>query len=95
MVRENGNCKDGEDEKMLNGGGAGDAVATTNGGEKEKLTQKELEVTFTSEGQNGDVRINLEVEKQVSGVGDSHLAVLIGLCKVKMGVIKGPHGSAV
>ncbi|EDS36767.1 CD98hc amino acid transporter protein [Culex quinquefasciatus] len=73
MVRENGNCKDGEDEKMLNGGGAGDAVATTNGGggEKEKLTQKELEVTFTSEGQNGDVRINLEVEKQQTFSGMS------------------------
>lgn len=76
MVRENGNCKDGEDEKMLNGGGgdAGTVVATTNGGgggEKEKLTQKELEVTFTSEGQNGDVRINLEVEKQQTFSGMS------------------------
>lgn len=70
MVRENGNCKDGEDEKMLNGGGGDGTAAATNGGEKEKLTQKELEVTFTSE-QNGDVRLNLEVEKQQTFSGMS------------------------
>lgn len=55
MVRENGNCKDGEDERMLNGGG-GDA-------EKEKLTQKEVEVKFVPE-KNGDARIDMEVESQ-------------------------------
>lgn len=56
MVRENGNCKDGEDERMLNGGG-GDA-------EKEKLTQKEVEVKFVPE-KNGDARIDMEVESEV------------------------------
>ncbi|EAT46263.1 AAEL002527-PA [Aedes aegypti] len=55
MVRENGNCKDGEDERMLNGGG-GDA-------EKEKLTQKEVEVKFVPE-KNGDARIDMEVESE-------------------------------
>lgn len=55
MVRENGNCKDGEDERMLNGGG-GDA-------EKDKLTQKDVEVKFVSE-KNGDARIDMEVESQ-------------------------------
>ncbi|XP_055586534.1 neutral and basic amino acid transport protein rBAT [Uranotaenia lowii] len=55
MVRENGNFKDGEDEKMLNGGG-GD-------GEKEKLAQKDVEVKFISES-NGDARIDMEVENQ-------------------------------
>lgn len=54
MVRENGNCKDGEDERMLNGGG--DA-------EKEKLTQKEVEVKFVPE-KNGDARIDMEVESE-------------------------------
>lgn len=57
MVRENGNCKDGEDERMLNGGGGGDA-------EKEKLTQKEVEVKFVPE-KNGDARIDMEVESEV------------------------------
>lgn len=55
MVRENGNCKDGEDERMLNG--AGDAA------EKEKLTQKDVEVKFVPE-KNGDVRLDMEVEAQ-------------------------------
>lgn len=55
MVRENGNCKEGEDERMLNGGG-GDA-------EKEKLTQKEVEVKFVPE-KNGDARIDMELDVQ-------------------------------
>ncbi|XP_058820830.1 neutral and basic amino acid transport protein rBAT [Topomyia yanbarensis] len=58
MVRENGNYKDGEDERMLNGNGAGDAAT-----DKDKLAQKEVEVKFISE-QNGDARIDLEVERQ-------------------------------
>ncbi|XP_058443479.1 uncharacterized protein LOC131425538 isoform X2 [Malaya genurostris] len=58
MVRENGNYKDGEDERMLNGNGAGDAIT-----DKDKLAQKEVEVKFISE-QNGDARIDLEVERQ-------------------------------
>lgn len=58
MVRENGNCKDGEDERMLNGGGGGGDA------EKEKLTQKEVEVKFVPE-KNGDARIDMEVESEV------------------------------
>ncbi|XP_055626891.1 uncharacterized protein LOC129768958 [Toxorhynchites rutilus septentrionalis] len=58
MVRENGNCKEGEDESMLNGGGGGDA-----GNEKDKLAEKEIEVKFISE-QNGDARIDMELENQ-------------------------------
>lgn len=57
MVRENSNCKDGEDEKMLNGAGA-DA-----GNDKEKLALKDVEVKFISE-KNGDARIDMEVETQ-------------------------------
>ncbi|XP_055551704.1 uncharacterized protein LOC129734026 [Wyeomyia smithii] len=66
MVRENGNYKDGEDERMLNGNGAGDAATT----EKDKLAQKEVEVKFISE-QNGDARIDLEVEQQQTFSGMS------------------------
>lgn len=65
MVRENGNSyKDGEDEKMLNGGG--DA-----GTDKEKLAQKEAEVKFIPMEVNGDALINMQVESQQTFSGMS------------------------
>uniref|UniRef100_A0A2M4BGT7 Putative cd98hc amino acid transporter protein n=1 Tax=Anopheles marajoara TaxID=58244 RepID=A0A2M4BGT7_9DIPT len=68
MPRENGTgAKEGEDERMLNGGdggvGATVVASTEEASEKDKLAQKEVEVKFIS-SPNGDARIDLEVESQ-------------------------------
>ncbi|XP_053658732.1 uncharacterized protein LOC128707797 [Anopheles marshallii] len=70
MPRENGTgAKDGEEERMLNGGGLdqahrGDGEPT----EKDKLAQKEVEVMFIP-SQNGDARIDMELENQQALTG--------------------------
>ncbi|XP_035786647.1 uncharacterized protein LOC118463846 [Anopheles albimanus] len=67
MPRENGTgAKEGEDERMLNGGDSGGATVVGSNeepSEKDKLAQKEVEVKFIS-SPNGDARIDLEVESQ-------------------------------
>ncbi|XP_049536275.1 uncharacterized protein LOC125951452 isoform X2 [Anopheles darlingi] len=67
MPRENGtSAKEGEDERMLNGGESGGAAVVARNEEpteKDKLAQKEVEVKFIS-SPNGDARIDLEVESQ-------------------------------
>ncbi|XP_050086803.1 uncharacterized protein LOC126571929 isoform X2 [Anopheles aquasalis] len=68
MPRENGTgAREGEDERMLNGGEGGGATVVVpsneDASEKEKLAQKEVEVKFISSS-NGDARIDLEVESQ-------------------------------
>ncbi|XP_058063125.1 uncharacterized protein LOC131213163 [Anopheles bellator] len=69
MPRENAaSAKEGEEERMLNGGGA-DSVASAvarcdeDTSEKGKLAQKDVEVKFIS-SKNGGVRIDLELENQ-------------------------------
>ncbi|XP_052900465.1 uncharacterized protein LOC128306872 [Anopheles moucheti] len=70
MPRENGTgAKEGEEERMLNGGGLdqpnrGDGEPT----EKDKLAQKEVEVKFIP-SQNGDARIDMELESQQALTG--------------------------
>uniref|UniRef100_A0A182N120 alpha-glucosidase n=1 Tax=Anopheles dirus TaxID=7168 RepID=A0A182N120_9DIPT len=68
MPRENGTgAKDGEEERMLNGGG-GDAGAGGEPTEKDKLAQKEVEVKFIP-SQNGDVHVQMELESQQAFTG--------------------------
>ncbi|XP_035904801.1 uncharacterized protein LOC118508961 isoform X2 [Anopheles stephensi] len=71
MPRENGTgAKDGEEERMLNGGGL-DAPTVRGDGEpteKDKLAQKEVEVKFIP-SQNGDARIDMELESQQALTG--------------------------
>lgn len=64
MPRENGTgAKDGEEERMLNGAGVEPSGAEPT--EKDKLAQKEVEVKFIP-SQNGDARIDMELESQVN-----------------------------
>uniref|UniRef100_A0A182J069 alpha-glucosidase n=1 Tax=Anopheles atroparvus TaxID=41427 RepID=A0A182J069_ANOAO len=71
MPRENGTgAKDGEEERMLNGGGVDGAIvrSDTEPTEKDRLAQKAVEVKFISP-KNGDARIDMELEKQQSFTG--------------------------
>ncbi|XP_058127089.1 uncharacterized protein LOC131290443 [Anopheles ziemanni] len=71
MPRENGTgAKDGEEERMLNGGGADAAIVRSDAEptEKDRLAQKEVEVKFIS-SKNGDARIDMELENQQTFTG--------------------------
>ncbi|XP_053678152.1 neutral and basic amino acid transport protein rBAT [Anopheles nili] len=64
MPRENGTgAKEGEDERMLNGGSVEGVAGGTEPTEKDKLAQKEVEVKFIP-AQNGDACIDMQMESQ-------------------------------